>query len=53
MNDEDQDRLQVMLQALQTLVVAHVTGIDAPAAEQWMEDALDEAYSASPRPSML
>lgn len=53
MNEQDQDQLQAMLQDLQVLVVKHVSAMDAPAAEQWMEDALDEAYSEAPRPAML
>jgi len=53
MTEKDQDQLQAMLQNLQGLVLQHVTALDAPAAEQWMEDALDEAYSGAPRPSMV
>jgi len=53
MNEKDQDQLQAMLRDLQGLVWQHVTAIDAPAALQWMEDALDEAYSDVPRASLV
>ena len=53
MTGSDKDKLQEQLHELHTMVLQQVTGMDGPAARHWMDDAVDEAYSETPRASML
>jgi len=53
MTRNDQGQLLEKLEALHELVLTQVKGMDLPAALQWMEDALDDAYSGNLRTSTL